>query len=169
MSNTEDSKKAQEIAQDINREATGRYGLGFDRLCVCGHSKGSHVHGGKGKASGECIAHEVGDPRNGLPEPADGAFYEPCDCDRFKAAPLPRAPKARALTAAQVDALAFIASKADATGLAVLEWGRVGEPAPNTLHALSRLGLITSAKSRMYRVHTSLTDAGKAALAAAGK
>lgn len=65
---------------DLRNDA-GQYDVGYDRLCRCGHRKGSHV-AGDGRGAYECIVHEVGEG----PE----ANQPPCDCEKFRAKPLPR-------------------------------------------------------------------------------
>jgi hypothetical protein len=52
------------------RDRDGRYAVGFDAICACGHTKGDHL-AGNGRGAYECIVHET---KNG----------EPCDCERFR-------------------------------------------------------------------------------------
>ncbi len=60
------------------REDNGQYAVGMDRLCVCGHKKGSHTYGRRGGEGGQCIACDV-------EQDAPGAME--CECMKFKAAP----------------------------------------------------------------------------------
>jgi hypothetical protein len=54
------------------RDDSGQYAVGYDRPCVCGHTKGQHAAGAKGRSNGPCIS---------------GDFTgEICNCERFKAA-----------------------------------------------------------------------------------
>jgi hypothetical protein len=51
---------------------TGQFAFdgGFDRVCRCGHTLGTHVHGGF-----DCMNGDRGAP---------GADGTPCDCERFR-------------------------------------------------------------------------------------
>lgn len=60
---------------DQIRDEDGKYSVGWDRLCTCGHSKGVHAAGRKGRSAAECIAADFPD---GPPKV--------CPCRKFKAA-----------------------------------------------------------------------------------
>ncbi len=72
------------------RDDDGRYAVGFDRLCRCGHAKGCHLAGPKGNSNGGCIQHEVAEAPG-----QDYRHLEPagphdrdllCDCEKFRPA-----------------------------------------------------------------------------------
>lgn len=73
-SNPADKKELQRLERKINREKqTGRYDVGFEAVCTCGHTKAEHLAGG-----GECIVHEQHFIHPGLKE------RDFCECDKFK-------------------------------------------------------------------------------------
>lgn len=57
------------------RETDGRYAVGFDAMCVCGHTKGCHAAGRRGDSNGECLGNEAPPPL---------AYDGECDCPRFR-------------------------------------------------------------------------------------
>jgi 3D (Asp-Asp-Asp) domain-containing protein len=86
--NSGSRKQDAATSADILRDRrTGQYSHGFDAVCVCGHSKGSHLAEGT-----DCIVHEV--PHTD----ADRAWVashpdDTCACARFRKTPRRRNPK----------------------------------------------------------------------------
>lgn len=54
---------------EVRDETTGRYAVGYDAPCKCGHSKGMHTAGPRGNSAGDCIMCDYGSN---------------CDCEKFR-------------------------------------------------------------------------------------
>lgn len=76
------------VKVDALRDESGKYAVGFERLCRCGHPKGHHTAGPKGRSAGECITHEVDGGQLVMPQT--------CPCERFS--PARQAAKSSAAT-----------------------------------------------------------------------